>query len=78
MNVLAIKGSDEGLIQLGDDGVGSLVPAMLNGLHLADPHSEISGIGEDGTKQFGSIGEIGRKFGKQLEKFSIAGDEAHC
>ena len=74
MDILTVEGSDEALVEFGDDGVGSLVAFMLDGLHLADAHGKVAGVGEDAAEQFGSVGEVAGKFSEEVEKLGIAGD----
>ena len=74
MDILAIEGSDEALVEFSDDGVGRLVTFVLDGLHLIDPHGKVAGIGEYAAEQFGSIGEIAGKFSEKVEKLGVTGD----
>jgi hypothetical protein len=74
VDILAIEGSDEALVEFGDDGVGGFITSVLYGLHLIDPHGKVAGIGEYAPKQFGSIGDIAGKFSEKVEKLGVAGD----
>jgi hypothetical protein len=74
VDILTIEGSDEALVELGDDGMGGLVAFVLDGLHLTDAHGKIAGVGEDAAEQFGSVGKVPGKFSEEVEKLSIAGD----
>ena len=48
-----------------------------DGLDLAHAHSKIVRVGENASEQLGSRSQIAGEFGEEIEKFSIAGDEAH-
>jgi hypothetical protein len=74
MDILAIEGSDEALVEFGDDGVGGLVAFVFDGLHLIHPHGKVAGVSEDAAEQFGTLGEIAGKFSEEVEKLGVAGD----
>ena len=74
VDVLAIERRDEALVEFGDDGVRSLVTFVFDGLHLIDPHGKIARVSENGSKQFGAVGEVAGKLSEEVEELSVAGD----
>src|SRR6266581_5158976 len=76
MDVLAVKRSNESLVQLGEDGVGKLISTVLNFLELLHPKVDILEALEDLNHQARALGDVRRHLGKHLVELHLARDEA--
>lgn len=77
MNVLAIKRSDESLIELGQDGMGKIVSRVLNPSNLPDPLLDFLIIRKKVHQDLRSRNQVVGHLRKHREKTGISGDESH-
>src|SRR5438067_3309961 len=76
MNILAIKGSDESDVQLGNDGMRHLIAAMFDVFDLLHAGGNVFHLEQECVHGLRAVIQVGAHLGKHLEKFGFSGDEA--
>src|SRR5207248_961017 len=75
INVFAVKGSDEGLIELGEEGVGYFVPFMLDGLDDLHLFRHAGVVREHFQEGVGPHMDIRCLFGEEVKEALFARQE---
>ena len=68
---MTVKGSNKGLIQLGQDVVGQIVAAMLNVLQLLYPGVDVLKVIQNLLKQPGAVPKIAGHVSKHVKETSL-------
>src|SRR5260370_32671240 len=76
VNVFAVERSDEGLIQLGEKGVGDLVAFVLDGFNYLHLFRDTGVVREQFKQGIRAHMNIGRLFGEEVEEALFARQEA--
>ena len=76
MNVFPIKGSNESLVQLCDDGVSHVIAPMLDFLQLLDARRILTRIFQNILQQPCTFGQVAGDLVEQVEELGLPGDQA--
>src|ERR1700730_5342132 len=76
VDIFAVEGRDEGLVQLGENVVGDFVALMLDGLDTLHLFGDAGGVRAHLKKSFGSEVDVVRMLGEKVKKTLCARQEA--
>ena len=76
VDVFAVEGGDEGLVELGENGVSDLVALMLEGFNNLDLFGYPGVMRQHFEQGLGPVVDVGRLLGKKVEETLFAGQEA--
>ncbi len=76
VNVFAVEGGDEGLVEFGENGVGDLVTFMLESLDDLNLLGDAGVMGEHLEQGVGPLADINGLFGEKVEEALFARQEA--
>ena len=71
VNVFAVEGSDEGLIELGEDDMGDFVALVLDGFDDLDLFGDAGVVREHLEEGFGTVVDIARLAGRNRWKKAL-------